>query len=510
MLGACNGNVIGLHREAVGPLRLADLAIPVGTARPPTAAELQLILSLLSASCRVAKKRRVVDKEESGGGPRFSRCGDQHGESPLQTRKEANVTASLAAMAMAPCDVAPLPRTLTTPPAAIAPASAAAIAASLPDGRHRSVDYLLVGSSVLTNRHLQRFARAPYRDELIHSDGARDGLFNTNGSRLRKELTEAYSVVEALEATLGARGASWAGAHPLHPPAARTDLNQGASRETSATARDSGQALLPSPDPDADLGPNLPSPDPDADAGPNAVPRAVMPPSTSDAGEPREGMPPPTTYAGEPRLIIDLCCGKGLLSMILSYEWPCCHVVMIDNNPKMNMAHVDTRAQLTYHASDLHSDACAHMLSRTLAAAREADPRACCVAVGVHLCGHLSPRAIHLFGSNPTLDTLLLVPCCLHKRDDVFLKAEAKRLGQDPHELKTMQLCRQLETICGPAGGVSVVRDASMRTNKGHEASDERRRPVGKKGGNAFDDARNTLIIGHRGSGQGSFSLENG
>lgn len=59
MLGACNGNVVGLHREAVGPLRLSDLDIPVGMARSPTAAELQLILTLLPASCRVAKVHKV-------------------------------------------------------------------------------------------------------------------------------------------------------------------------------------------------------------------------------------------------------------------------------------------------------------------------------------------------------------------------------------------------------------------------------------------------------------------
>ena len=57
MLAACNGNVARLHREAIGPLRLAELDIPVGTARSPTRSEMQVILSLLPTNCRDAKAR---------------------------------------------------------------------------------------------------------------------------------------------------------------------------------------------------------------------------------------------------------------------------------------------------------------------------------------------------------------------------------------------------------------------------------------------------------------------
>ena len=54
-----------------------------------------------------------------------------------------------------------------------------------------------------------------------------------------------------------------------------------------------------------------------------------------------------------------------------------------------------------------------------------------CVALGVHLCGPLSPAAIGLFEAVPRLDALVLVPCCLDRRTDAALKAEAKAVGVD-------------------------------------------------------------------------------
>ena len=68
------------------------------------------------------------------------------------------------------------------------------------------------------------------------------------------------------------------------------------------------------------------------------------------------------------------------------------------------------------------------------------NPYGAAVLVGVHLCGPLSPRATELFGALPQLEALLLVPCCLDKRTDGFLKAVAKERGVDPYELKVEEL----------------------------------------------------------------------
>lgn len=60
MLGACDGHVKQLHREAIGSLRLSDLQPPIaqGTARPPSEDELREILRMLPTS-RDAKARGV-------------------------------------------------------------------------------------------------------------------------------------------------------------------------------------------------------------------------------------------------------------------------------------------------------------------------------------------------------------------------------------------------------------------------------------------------------------------
>ena len=94
-----------------------------------------------------------------------------------------------------------------------------------------------------------------------------------------------------------------------------------------------------------------------------------------------------------------------------------------------------------------------------------------CVAVGVHLCGPLAPRAIELFAAIPRLDALVLVPCCLNPRTDGELKAAARAAGEEPYHAKVEQLCGLLRGV-GPGVAVSVERDCAMRTNKGGEGSE--------------------------------------
>ena len=94
-----------------------------------------------------------------------------------------------------------------------------------------------------------------------------------------------------------------------------------------------------------------------------------------------------------------------------------------------------------------------------------------CVAVGVHLCGPLAPRAIELFAAIPRLDALVLVPCCLNPRTDGELKAAARAAGEEPYHAKVEQLCGLLRGVGGGVA-VSVERDCAMRTNKGGEGSE--------------------------------------
>ena len=56
MIGACGGKVIGLHREAMGPIRLGDL--PLGHTRSLTVDELKQLQGVLPPATRDATERR--------------------------------------------------------------------------------------------------------------------------------------------------------------------------------------------------------------------------------------------------------------------------------------------------------------------------------------------------------------------------------------------------------------------------------------------------------------------
>lgn len=116
------------------------------------------------------------------------------------------------------------------------------------------------------------------------------------------------------------------------------------------------------------------------------------------------------------------------------------------------------------------------------AAPSVAGPR--CVAVGMHLCGMLSPCAIDLFAATPSLEALILVPCCLDKRVDGALKFEAKQQGIDPYEAKVRQLSEMLQDRA--SADVVVLREGSMRTAGGGESTE------------GSDAAKNALIVGKK------------
>lgn len=62
----------------------------------------------------------------------------------------------------------------------------------------RSIDFLLEGQSVHTNARLSRFARAPFLDAW-RNDPSCSSLLNRKSKSLRKEIIEAYAVVEQIE-----------------------------------------------------------------------------------------------------------------------------------------------------------------------------------------------------------------------------------------------------------------------------------------------------------------------
>lgn len=243
-------------------------------------------------------------------------------------------------------------------------------------GTKRAVDYMLEGTSVKENRHLARFARAPYL-QLILNDPACDSMMRRQGKALRKEITEAYALLETIEGSLG---------------------------------------------------------------------------------------------SARPACVVDLCSGKGFQSLILAHEFAAtnvhraCDVLMVDNHAAIKTEHVAATSNLRF----LQADILAPDFSTALAA--QLPNVGLCLLVGVHLCGPLSPAAVALFGAIARFDLLVLVPCCLDKRTDGVIKAQAKLMGVDPFELKVKQLHGALRE--SGAWRVTEVRDEAMRTKSGGAASE--------------------------------------
>ena len=166
---------------------------------------------------------------------------------------------------------------------------------------------------------------------------------------------------------------------------------------------------------------------------------------------------------------IDLCAGKGFLSVVLALEFPSAFVLQVDNNPRIKTEHIAALANLRYLHADIMDTSFATMLSQELDAIHSKAPpstRPRYVAMGIHLCGPLSPRAIELFGALDSIEALILVPCCLDRRTDGPVKAKAKILGLDPYEVKVQQLH---SLLVEHTEHVHVFRDLAMRTQSGEQ-----------------------------------------
>ena len=165
-----------------------------------------------------------------------------------------------------------------------------------------------------------------------------------------------------------------------------------------------------------------------------------------DAKE-RDGDGPPRDARGEPRrtdsgsglVFVDLCAGRGMLSIVLAHFFPQARVLMVDSDPKIKLPHLACLPTVEHHLLNIQS---AEALDLVRGAARDAT-RAC-IVVGVHLCGDLSRRAVQLFLETEAR-ALVLCPCCLprRRRHDVFgfhIVDQARSLKREPHSVWCMAL----------------------------------------------------------------------
>jgi len=125
---------------------------------------------------------------------------------------------------------------------------------------------------------------------------------------------------------------------------------------------------------------------------------------------------------GDGLVLIELCSGRGFVSLVLADAFPKARIYMIDRDTTMDVSHVETYggARMSFHALDLHSTACEEFVRGV---ADDAETRGqTVVLVGVHLCGTLSHRAIELYERIERAVAIVVAPCCLpqRRRHDVF------------------------------------------------------------------------------------------
>lgn len=111
--------------------------------------------------------------------------------------------------------------------------------------------------------------------------------------------------------------------------------------------------------------------------------------------------------SGRGAVILDVCCGRGLTGLLLSYLLPEARIVLFDSNGAMDLRHVAARPNVSFVQIDLFSAEAEGALSRAAAGG------GACVAIGTHLCGALSPRLIDLSLRLAAINALVLSPCCL-------------------------------------------------------------------------------------------------
>ena len=127
---------------------------------------------------------------------------------------------------------------------------------------------------------------------------------------------------------------------------------------------------------------------------------------------------------------MELCSGRGCLSMLLAHEFPDATIHMCDADARMKLPHLahPSMRNVTFHLEDVFTDE-ARSPSATPSPKRNATGGKCLV-VGVHLCGDLARRAVELWRATGA-HALVLCPCCLprRRRADAFgfhVKDQAK------------------------------------------------------------------------------------
>ncbi|KAL1526532.1 hypothetical protein AB1Y20_015241 [Prymnesium parvum] len=156
---------------------------------------------------------------------------------------------------------------------------------------------------------------------------------------------------------------------------------------------------------------------------------------------------------GQGVLVLDVCSGKGLGATLVSFLLPRGRVVMFDANGNMDLSHVKSRPNMSFRHLDIFSDGAPSVLRSETAGATIT------IALGMHLCGALSPRFIDLALAIESIDAMALCPCCLKGAHGKAVAFAARSRGVDSYGV----LLETLQAIC--------EREIALRTSEGKRAA---------------------------------------
>ena len=180
---------------------------------------------------------------------------------------------------------------------------------------------------------------------------------------------------------------------------------------------------------------------------------------------------------GEGLTFVDLCSGKGFLSIVLSFAFPNARVEMMDRDESANVEHVEAMKNVTFRRVDVTSEECEKIVEDA------ANTSKFVFICGVHLCGDLSRVAIRLWRNvRRRMDgqaAIVLSPCCLpqRRRHDAFgfhVKDQARALKVDNYRLWCIFLSLEMRRCLMEDGGGG--REARAHPHDGSQVGSRRPR----------------------------------
>eukprot|EP00035_Acanthoeca_spectabilis_P029086 m.473208 g.473208 ORF g.473208 m.473208 type:complete len:530 (+) comp33937_c0_seq1:32-1621(+) len=285
--------------------------------------------------------------------------------------------------------------------------------------------------------------------------------FATNTKTLRKELSESLGVVAAVQTVLAAAGLARGPPQPAdltQPPKSRQPVQT--SEGQSSLPRNPGQAggRAGSNESDSTAVPpgsgstEVPSHG-DASAAVQPVDLVAAPPvKILPIASMRMEGEQTTDLSQGPVDIVDLCCGKGLTTVLLTLLSgnPDARIVAVDKVSAGSAPHLPEQA--VYIEADVFDEGFPAQLRGSL---RKGVPTVLC---GMHLCGALSVAAIELFAELPDAVGCVLVPCCLPSRRRFNCRESLPTVyaSSDPR-VQGAEWARVLATFLGRVPGTEVT-----------------------------------------------------